>query len=77
MIGSGEVGEVQEGAMQKNVKASKKGKKWRRSDSVKRGFFGNVEYLVNQKGNIIEIKASNGIFRIRSHPFSRGGAHHP
>ncbi len=63
--------------MRKKVKASKNGKKMEKTNNLKRGFFGNVEYLVDHKGEIIEIKANNGIFKIRSHPFSKGGAHHP
>ena len=33
---------------------------------LQRKFFGNVEYKENRQGNVVEIRASNGIFKIKN-----------
>ena len=45
----------------KKKKSSDSAYRWKR--------FGNVEYLEDALGCVVEIKASNGVFKIKSNPF--------
>ena len=48
----------------KKVKIEKKS--GNKKTKFKKNYFGSVEYLENPKGEVVEIKAQNGVFRIRS-----------
>jgi len=55
--------------MSKKKDFSVKKKKKHSGNSYKRKFFGSVEYIEDEFGRVVEIRASNGTFKIKNSPF--------
>lgn len=51
-------------------KQGKKRSRLKRGSELKKRFFGSVEYLEDDLGQVVEIKASNGIFVLKRSHFS-------
>ena len=55
--------------MNKKKNSSPRKKRESNVNRCKRKFFGNIEYMEDEFGSVVEIRASNGTFKIKNNPF--------